>query len=100
MDKREETLQFLQNLIQTNPQRLKNNIEFPTGEKYPTRHAFVRLQKYVTDFMKGNREQRWVIMPGLRGVGKTTLLSQIYFYCLENYKNMVVPFIRTQFEGN
>ncbi len=88
MDKREEILQFLQNQIQTNPQRLKNNIEFSTGEKYPMRHAFVKLQKYVSDFMKGNREQRWVIMPGLRGVGKTTLLSQIYFYCLENFKNL------------
>lgn len=88
MDKKEEILSFLQNQIQTNPQRLKNNTEDPSGKKYPQRHAFIKLKKYVDDFMKGNKEQRWVVMPGLRGVGKTTLLSQIYFYCLENYKEL------------
>lgn len=88
MNKREEVLYFLQNQILTNPQRLKNNIEDSAGGKYPKRHAFIKLQKYVAEFMKGNKEQRWVIIPGLRGVGKTTLLSQIYFYCLENYKEL------------
>lgn len=89
MNKKEEVLSFLQNQIQTNHQRLKNNIEdSSSGLKYPQRHAFIKLQKYVNEFMKGNREQRWVIIPGLRGVGKTTLLSQIYFYCLENFKEL------------
>lgn len=86
MYKKEESLLFLHNQIQTNPARLRNNIEFSNGDQYPARHAFIKLQKYVNDFMRGNKEQRWIIMPGLRGVGKTTLLSQIYFYCLKNFK--------------
>lgn len=88
MNKKEEILFFLQNQIQTNAERLKNYTEDSSGKEYPRRHAFIKLQKYVSEFMKGNKDQRWVIIPGLRGVGKTTLLSQIYFNCLETYKEL------------
>ena len=88
MSMNEEILFFLQNQLQTNPQRLKNNIEDSSKKKYPQRHAFIKLKKYLDEFMKGHKEQRWIIMPGLRGVGKTTLLSQIYFYCLENFQEL------------
>ena len=46
---------------------------------YPRRPAFFRVEKYINDFLLGKFESRWVIIPGLRGVGKTTILAQLFF---------------------
>ncbi|MBM4177579.1 ATP-binding protein [Candidatus Gribaldobacteria bacterium] len=48
------------------------------GDKLPQRNGFVLYQKYINDFYNKSAEPRWIIMPGLRGVGKTTLLAQIF----------------------
>ena len=40
----------------------------------------MKLQKYINAFISTNSEERWLIIPGLRGVGKTTILAQLYFY--------------------
>lgn len=45
---------------------------------YPKRPIFSKLQKYIKDYIKQTNELRWVILHGVRGVGKTTLLSQLY----------------------
>jgi predicted AAA+ superfamily ATPase len=49
----------------------------------PKRHMFIKLNKYVNDFLSGKTSKRWITMYGLRGAGKTTLLWQL-FYNLEN----------------
>ena len=36
------------------------------------------LAQDVINFLKAGREAQWIIMTGLRGVGKTTLLAQLY----------------------
>ena len=36
------------------------------------------LAQDVINFLKAGREAQWIIMAGLRGVGKTTLLAQLY----------------------
>lgn len=36
------------------------------------------IQKIIKGYQKGSVDPRWIIIPGLRGVGKTTLLAQIY----------------------
>lgn len=48
-----------------------------------TRRGFLVAQKAIKDFMDealvGNLPSRhWVAMPGLRGIGKTTILSQLF----------------------
>lgn len=48
------------------------------GKPHVKRSAALILEKYVRDFLKLGKEPRWVAVPGLRGVGKTTLLAQIY----------------------
>lgn len=47
-----------------------------------TRYPYLTLQKYVTDLLGGTlaEENKIIILPGIRGVGKTTLLSQLYFF--------------------
>jgi len=48
------------------------------------RRGFFRLKKYASDFLLGeklgNIENRIIVLPGLRGVGKTTTALQIYKY--------------------
>ena len=44
----------------------------------PTRAVFLVIDKYIRDFFDGSSEPRWIAIPGLRGVGKTTLAAQLY----------------------
>lgn len=44
------------------------------------RKTYFQIERYVNEFLDGYIENRFVIMPGLRGIGKTTILFQIYQY--------------------
>lgn len=46
----------------------------------PTRYVFSRFKKILEQFLANNLEQheKIIILPGIRGVGKTTLLMQIF----------------------
>jgi len=47
------------------------------------RNEFYKIKKYLNEFLKDERkESRFIVMPGLRGVGKTTILLQLYDYLL------------------
>src|SRR3989339_1611658 len=60
----EETLKYVQN---------------EQGKKYPQRNIYVKVDKYFRDFLHNpNAQDRWIIIPGLRGVGKTTILAQLF----------------------
>jgi len=49
----------------------------------PKRHIFSRIKYYIDNFLEKNEKiNRLIIMPGLRGTGKTTLLYQIYLYLI------------------
>lgn len=41
------------------------------------RQALKQIEEYLQEFQQSAKNQ-WLIMPGLRGVGKTTILSQLY----------------------
>ncbi len=67
-------------------QKQLNNVEASLG-KYTQdsrgvllkpRSIFIKVRKYVFDFLENRSEMRWVIMPGLRGVGKTTIQAQTF----------------------
>lgn len=60
-----------------------------TGRDLPARYMIIKTRQYVTDFMAGKGTKRWVIIPGLRGVGKTTLLAQQYKFAQEQYDGQV-----------
>ena len=72
------------------PQLIKNHLE-EAGKTLRYRRAFFRIRKYVDDFLMGeeigNITKRLIILPGLRGVGKTTIVFQIYNY-LKNEKKI------------
>jgi len=78
MNNREELKNYLQNQIVLVDSRLKGYIADIYGKLLPKRSVYLSLSKYIRDFYEKRTEPRIVIMPGLRGIGKTTLLAQLY----------------------
>ncbi len=48
--------------------------------RYFQRPIYGQLVQAVNDFLITNQRPQWIIMVGLRGVGKTTLLTQLYLH--------------------
>jgi predicted AAA+ superfamily ATPase len=78
-----EIIHYVQRSIQTLDQRLTVFTHHPNGTQYPYRFMFTKLNGYITDFLNKKSMPNMVVMPGFRGVGKTTLMAQL---CAE-YKN-------------
>lgn len=70
--------QYLQNQLSRSPALLKAYAQDEQGNKYLARNMFVLVEKLIKDFIEGQKEIRIVSIPGLRGVGKTTLLAQLF----------------------
>ncbi len=79
----QELVQYLQQQIRTSDERLKRFTHSVAGRKYPSRFMFVKLKQYIEGFLNKTSDNKMVIIPGFRGVGKTTLVAQT---CTE-YKN-------------
>jgi predicted AAA+ superfamily ATPase len=75
----EEILKYIQNQLVQAPFRLKSYTQSEQGKKYPQRNIYIKVDKYLKDFLHNPAARdRWIIIPGLRGVGKTTILAQLY----------------------
>ncbi len=73
----QEIVQYLQQQMRTVDARLRRFTHGPDEKKRPSRFMYVKLKQYVEDFLSKTSENRLVIIPGFRGVGKTTLTAQI-----------------------
>lgn len=67
----------MQKQIRTTEDRIHKYTHDIKGEQLPSRFLFVKIQKYLFDFLAKKSNNRLIIIPGLRGVGKTTLMAQI-----------------------
>ncbi|MFH1030380.1 MAG: AAA family ATPase [bacterium] len=76
--KNKELQEYIQSQIIQSQKRLKGLAHDLRGKPLFKRSAFLVLQKYATDFLKKRTEPRVIVMPGLRGTGKTTLLAQLF----------------------
>lgn len=75
----EEILKYLQNQFVQSPFRLRTYVQDEQGKKYPQRNIYIKIDKYLRDFLHNpEARDRWIIVPGLRGVGKTTILAQLF----------------------
>jgi len=81
--------EYIQSQLSRAPLLLKSLVQDEQGKAYIQRRIILRIRKYVQDFIAGNRESRLIVIPGLRGVGKTTLLAQIYFELIEAKKEVL-----------
>ena len=49
------------------------------GQLLPNRSLYYQLTPHLSEFVQNQKTQpRWIILTGLRGVGKTTLMAQLY----------------------
>ena len=60
------------------------------GAKRPRRKFYPRMEAHVNNFLKGGEEPRWITIPGLRGVGKTTILAQMFFDYREKFNGRIL----------
>jgi len=72
-----DVIQFLQRSIRTIDQRLQVFTHQRNGKKHPSRFMFENIDGYIKAFLSKESNSKMVIMPGFRGVGKTTLMAQI-----------------------
>ena len=53
-------------------------------QKFKHKQEYYKIKKYLDEFIDGsNIESRFIVMPGLRGVGKSTILLQLFSYLLK-----------------
>lgn len=71
--------EYVQSQLVRSMDRLRPYVQSSSNFDLPTRNAFIRFSMGIKNFLGGQREERWSVMPGLSGVGKTTILAQIYF---------------------
>lgn len=85
-DKKEEILKYLLAKIANAPVLAKEKTA-ANGNLLPLRKSSSKLQMYADYFLdKESQENRIIILPGLRGTGKTTMLLQLYSF-LANKKD-------------
>lgn len=82
----DDLLDYILARLREGPRLAQDRIQ-RNGKKFKHRNAFFKLKKHANNFLEGNNENRFIVMPGLRGVGKTTLLFQVYDY-LTNEKSI------------
>jgi len=75
---REEIARYLQEELRRMPE-IAERMTRKEGVPFNYRSLYFRLKNRIDNFLEGS-EERLVIMPGLRGVGKSTILFQLYNY--------------------
>ncbi len=74
----QEIVKYLQTHTAQSAKRLEGYAKDAQGHSLFKRNVYLVLEKYINAFREGNADPRVIIMPGLRGTGKTTLLAQLF----------------------
>jgi len=85
MEKEEILREYLLNEISQSLDYYNNEI-VQNGEKLKYRYSFESMKKYLDEFLEGNIENKTIVLPGLRGIGKTTILFQLCDYLINEKK--------------
>ena len=83
---------YLNNQISQSANLTKSYLEDNNNIQYMQRVETNIIQKLVPTYTFG-KEPRWIIIPGLRGIGKTTLLAQVYASLDTEPKNKLFIFL-------
>lgn len=77
-DKKDLIKEHIKRNISLSQDRFRHLLYDSNNKLYAQRFAFKRFENHINDFLNNVVGSRWIIMPGLRGTGKTTLTAQIY----------------------
>ncbi|MBQ6098327.1 MAG: ATP-binding protein [Methanobrevibacter sp.] len=72
---------YIQNQITVKPTVLDDEISY-AGKRFNHRQDFDKITSYIDDFLEGKNINRFLLLPGIRDVGKSTILFQTYEYLL------------------
>lgn len=70
--------QFLLNQIAQSTSQIHSLTLDINNNSYPKRQLVFKIEEYIKNYQQKKTDSRWIVIPGLRGVGKTTLLAQVY----------------------
>jgi len=84
-DKTQLILNFINENSSNMPRTLNDKLT-KNDKKLNYRFEFDEIRECIDDFISGNELNRFIVLPGIRGVGKTTLLYQTYYYLLNDKK--------------
>lgn len=72
----------IQNQVLTRPNKLNEDLSY-NNKTFNHRLNYEKIKEYVDGFIEGRNMQRLLLLAGLRGVGKSTILFQIYEHLLK-----------------
>ncbi|MBR5503437.1 MAG: ATP-binding protein [Methanobrevibacter sp.] len=70
---------YIHNEILTRPNQIEKQLSH-NGKKYNHRLDFNYITEFLDNFIEGDEINRYLVLPGLRDTGKTTILYQVYEY--------------------
>lgn len=73
---------YIRNQILSVPMKLNQELTYK-DKKFNKRSDYDNIIKYIDNFLEGDNINRFLVLPGVRDVGKTTLLFQVYEYLLK-----------------
>ena len=82
-DKTQLILNFINENSSNMPLTLRDKL-INNDKKLNCRFEFDEIRESIDDFIEGGELNRFIVLPGIRGVGKTTLLYQAYHYLLND----------------
>lgn len=85
----EKLLRYLQQQIRTADDRILKYIKGFNNEKYPRRFMVDEMIEHIDAFLNKTSNNRMIIIPGSRGVGKTTLMAQLFEKYREQVRNIL-----------
>lgn len=80
MPSNERVINYLREQIAQGENRAKAYVFDENNKQRPQRSIFLKINKYVKDFEQTRTSARWVMLTGLRGSGKTTIVSQVFHH--------------------
>ncbi len=87
MKEEDDIIDYLEHVLSTLDTRAQRMVTYPDGRDMKKRFHGYKLENMVEAFLKGESTKTIILMPGLRGTGKTTLLFQLY----DQYKTRFDP---------
>ena len=85
-----EVKQYIARQLTEQAKILKLSAYDQNGKAYLKRYFYYCLDKHVRSFLEKGNEPRWLMVPGLRGVGKTTVLAQLFFAYQERFNGRIL----------
>lgn len=80
---------YINEIVYELPLILNDRISDKNNRRYNYRVEFQDIIKHIENFINDINDERFIVLPGIRTVGKTTLLFQVYDYLLNERK---IPF--------